>query len=1772
MAKSTTNVRLEVSANDRASPQLQRISREIDRLSDEVSGFDASSGKAIDRSFERITRNAAAGTRAIKQQMAQMSEVIDAGKKTLSSMQTDLADANSKLLTNRSSVDALKRQRADMTREMDASAAEIEAQIAKRNRQLKSLGGQRLGVDNKLKDDGADVPALEAKKLQIRKDAEKLRNEISALQQSAVAGRVKVDTSVIDDEISKRGAEIRALEAQVKRLEKAVPRKVQDVARQETRLSQAGVLAGEFGEKSGKVDDIRSAYGKGGDLRAAAAAADMDKLASANGNVERSFRRQALSASDSARAFSAMRGQVAGLISAYVILAGVVGEAAKSVETFRSVQAFNTKMNFVNDGDIRRTGEDLEYAREMANRFGFEVLTIQGQMSSFAIATDAAGISTSDFKTAFEGLLTISRGTNLTNEQFGRSVVAVTQMLSKGKVSSEELRQQLGDAMPQAVSLFAESMGYAADQMGKFWKDLEAGKFDGDSVIKFLSFAGVKYASAADEAAKSFEAILARFRNTLTAARESFAKAGLIDGLTAFMDRSTKFFESDEGKTFFIQLGAAAKNVLELTAYLVENLETIAKVLAGIVIFKGGAMIGGAFAGIATSLVLAGRAMKGFSFAGIAAGAAAAAGTMSKLGRVGAILSKVFLGLRVLSGPVGLGLTALALVMPKVFGFFDDEKAQEQIDANERLSNVASTIGSIRAAAMEARGDLQEFQRLIKDIGSPEEIEKAQFDAMAESYRLYKELDGSTRSIELAAVVDGKGEEAIKPIKDAISGLLDGSLKYDAPRVGESAANSFLKVLEDLREKELISEEYLQFLKDKGKAYELNALSLADLNKVLEAVNGNEDAAKKLQGDFSEDVSLENTKRLTALNAAIDNLKSKIEDDGGKSALAKRFEDIEKAAEDARKKLDEMGKALSPEEHTRHLAEIGRAYRQLSSEINASIIQTDAAARGFNVQIGAMSQSVVSQNNTVTPGTPYAGAKGSNDFLDFIAQSEGTEGHARARGYNTTLDYGRWTGGERDLTSMTLAQIRDLQRSMLSHQGNLDKYGDGKNRGSSALGRYQIVGKTLQSLMDKLNLDPNEKFDASMQDRLAMELANGRMSRGGNVGDEWEGVKKRGVEQQARSLYASIGRGRQASDEQISAVQGVQSSASGLNKEAMDAIAKVALSNPSLNENRDFHLALSERRFEDAAKFLDAFDKEAADKFREQTRGNIVEQDASKLTDVAKRHVDAQNEIIGNAGQAALQAIADEDERWLAEQRREIEDEARTSGVALDPDAAQRLLDSRVALRRANQTREAGQTISERQSEQTYEASTIGLSDRAKEELRLRREIDEVARRTGNVLTEAQKAQYVTNGLLIHDSKARAESRETVDGQLRSERAGIEVAKERSAIERIRMETLNEIAEAERNGAIYSQSDKDQMVAARIDRYKAETPGWQMAETDATIDTAPLEAQLASLRANLEATDDIGLQDEIRKEIRATTEELMKLYEAKKLAYGVDTGPEAVAAIAAIQSQQNEISKSTEGVSNYGKAAAHWSVKVGETLSQASASFAQAVKEGENPWRALANSVRQSVGQILIDIGSMIIKAAVAQQVMKALNLDQNGMPQAGSGGGGGGIFGTILTAGFNAITGTGGFKLPVFHDGGRPEDGSKRNMSLYDAVFGLKHDEVPAILQTGERVLSRKETKQVDSLLGGISSIQRYHSGGRIGSLPSSTPSVSSISGGVAKMASEISEANAGKEMKSGDVLNFVDSESFMNAALSGRHGAQMILNVLSADPQKAKAALGIA
>jgi lambda family phage tail tape measure protein len=165
-----------------------------------------------------------------------------------------------------------------------------------------------------------------------------------------------------------------------------------------------------------------------------------------------------------------------------------------------------------------------EYQRALAfidrtsRNFAIPQELITRQFTQLTASVKGAGGNVRDAEKAFTGIAAGIRGTGGSLQQLDSALLATSQVFSKGKVSAEELRQQIGERLPGAFSLFAESMGMTPQQLDKA---LEKGQV---SLLDFQKFAEKLFAEYGENAkiiANGPDAAGDRLRTSLSKLQES---------------------------------------------------------------------------------------------------------------------------------------------------------------------------------------------------------------------------------------------------------------------------------------------------------------------------------------------------------------------------------------------------------------------------------------------------------------------------------------------------------------------------------------------------------------------------------------------------------------------------------------------------------------------------------------------------------------------------------------------------------------------------------------------------------------------------------------------------------------------------------------------------------------------------------------------------------------------------------------------------------------------------------------------------------------------------------------------------------------------------------------------------------------------------------------------------------------------------------------------------------------------------------------------------
>ncbi len=133
-------------------------------------------------------------------------------------------------------------------------------------------------------------------------------------------------------------------------------------------------------------------------------------------------------------------------------------------------------------GDTDKYNKAQEFLAKTSKELAIPQDVIVRQFTSLTASVKGAGLSVDDAQDSFLAIASGIRGTGGSLEDMKSAMRATSQVFSKGKVSAEELRQQLGERLPGAFTLFAASMDKTPAELDKA---LEQGKVTLDDFLGF---------------------------------------------------------------------------------------------------------------------------------------------------------------------------------------------------------------------------------------------------------------------------------------------------------------------------------------------------------------------------------------------------------------------------------------------------------------------------------------------------------------------------------------------------------------------------------------------------------------------------------------------------------------------------------------------------------------------------------------------------------------------------------------------------------------------------------------------------------------------------------------------------------------------------------------------------------------------------------------------------------------------------------------------------------------------------------------------------------------------------------------------------------------------------------------------------------------------------------------------------------------------------------------------------------------------------------------
>lgn len=396
---------------------------------------------------------------------------------------------------------------------------------------------------------------------------------------------------------------------------------------------------------------------------------------------------------------------VRGLVQEYTSLRGILATIGVAVvaqsffEANRAAAAYAGGLQTATESQAAAARE-MQFLRQTVGDLGLNLSAIAPQFVSITAAASGTSLAGRQTQQIFAGIVEYGTALRVGNERLTLSLQAVQQMMSKGKVSSEELRQQLGESLPGAMRIAAEAMGVGT---AEFQQMLDTGQVMAEDLLPKMAARMRDLAAAGLEAAKnSPEAEINRLRNALTDVFTAVGEAGLNDALAEFFRQTTAALKE------FVSSGAAAA-VGQLLAIIVRHLDELLLVVTAVLGARGIVALVAGFRGVTASLAGMAAAVQiaNSDWRALATGASTAASTVGSVGAAARVAGSGLLAL--VGGPIGAAVAGLAALTYGVFAY---------------LEATQSTAPQARAAIESATAAVRDMQQATADLGKSIDLDQ----------------------------------------------------------------------------------------------------------------------------------------------------------------------------------------------------------------------------------------------------------------------------------------------------------------------------------------------------------------------------------------------------------------------------------------------------------------------------------------------------------------------------------------------------------------------------------------------------------------------------------------------------------------------------------------------------------------------------------------------------------------------------------------------------------------------------------------------------------------------------------------------------------------------------------------------------------------------------------------------------------------------------------------------------------------------------------------
>ena len=227
---------------------------------------------------------------------------------------------------------------------------------------------------------------------------------------------------------------------------------------------------------------------------------------------------------------------------------GLTNLVSRFINVARETNRVTTALKNVS-GTMSQYADNQKYLLDLAKKYGLEINALTANYAKFTAAASISGMSMIDQRKVFESVSRACTAFGMSADDSNGVMLALSQMMSKGKISSEELRLQMGERLPVALQAMAKAAGVSVAGLDKL---LKQGKLMSKDVLPKFAEALNEMISNVDT--DNLETSVNRLKNVFTE---------LVNGT----DIQSKYKALIDWLTNIVK--SAADNIKSIVTYLV---------------------------------------------------------------------------------------------------------------------------------------------------------------------------------------------------------------------------------------------------------------------------------------------------------------------------------------------------------------------------------------------------------------------------------------------------------------------------------------------------------------------------------------------------------------------------------------------------------------------------------------------------------------------------------------------------------------------------------------------------------------------------------------------------------------------------------------------------------------------------------------------------------------------------------------------------------------------------------------------------------------------------------------------------------------------------------------------------------------------------------------------------------------------------------------------------------------------------------------------------